>query len=444
MGDPYYPKYGNGGYNVRNYDIKVKYVPDTGLLTGTTVITATAEKALTRFNVDFALNVSAVTVNGAAAKFSKSEGLELQITPATPLAKGAEMKVAVTYAGVPAKTLVNGSTAWVTTDDGAVAVGEPEIAAWWFPSNDHPRDKATFNVSMTVPRGLQAISNGTLQKTAYAKDTETWSWQESKPMATYLAFMAIGKFDITQGKTTSGLPWVNAVTSRGGDAAKRAAQDLAKTPEIVDWLASQYGPYPFDATGGVAPQAQMGFALENQTRPVYSPKFWSYGSNLGVIVHEQSHQWFGDSVSVANWKDMWLNEGFATWTEWRYEETHGGRDANAIFKQTYDDVPDSSLNFWNVIVSDPGPGHEFDSAVYDRGGMAVQALRNKVGDPVFWSIVRGWLADHQYGNAKVTDFVAYASKVSGQDLTSFFRAWLSTAGKPTPSPELGFPASMLS
>ena len=441
IGDPYYPDYGNGGYDVAHYDVKVGFTPKSGLLTGTTTITATATQDLSRFDLDLALQATQVTVDGKPVKFAQPTAHELQVR--APWAKGHTAKIVVTYAGVPARVEVDGISPWVTTKDGGVAVGEPEMAAWWFPSNDHPRDKATFDVALTVPKGLEAISNGTLRKTAYGKTTDTWSWHEKRPMAPYLAFMAVGEFDITKGVSNSGIPFLNAVASGGGDEAKFAAQDLARTPEVVDWLASQFGAYPFDVTGGVAPAADIGFALENQTRPVYSRKFWRKGNNIGVTVHELAHQWFGDAVSVENWKDIWLNEGFASWAEWRWKETHDGPTAAATFQKTYDAYAADNAKFWNVVVSDPGPGKEFSSAVYDRGAMTLQALRTKVGDPAFFSIMRGWAKKHRYGNATVGEFVAYASKQSGQDLTSFFRTWLSTPGKPTPSAALGFPASMI-
>ncbi|GAB79431.1 putative metallopeptidase [Austwickia chelonae NBRC 105200] len=444
IGDPYYPEYGNGGYDVDNYNINVDYSTDTGLLSGTTVISAKTTQQLKQFNVDFALNVTKVTVNDKPATFRRTSQREVTITPSQSLADGADMKVAVTYSGVPSKTKINGSSRWISNDEGAVAVGEPEIAPWWFPSNDHPRDKATFDITVTVPEGMKAISNGHLLNTAYNNGTNTWSWREDRPMATYLAFVAIGKYDITRGTTPSGIPWLNAVSSRDTPETRSARKDLARNPEVIEWLASQFGEYPFTTTGGVISDIEFGFALETQSRPIYSQSFWDGGDrNISVIVHEQAHQWFGDSISLKNWKDIWLNEGFASWAEWRWEETKGELSGNQIFKQQYDEHPASDSSFWNVVLTDPGPGREFAKAEYVRGAMAVQALRNRVGESTFWAIVRGWTAKYQHGVASVEDFIEFAQEQSGQDLSTFFRAWLMTPGKPTPSAELGFPESMI-
>ena len=154
-------------------------------------------------------------------------------------------------------------------------------------------------------------------------------------MTTYLAFFVAGQFDITRSTTRSGLPVINAIASNGGREGRLAARDLARTPEVVSWNARQWGPYPFDAMGGVAPAADFGFALENQTRPVYTRGFWSGGSNIYVVVHELAHQWYGDSVAVRNWRDIWLNEGFATFATWLWSEQHGEGSARQIFKAYY-------------------------------------------------------------------------------------------------------------
>lgn len=439
IGDAYYPLYGNGGYDVRHYGIKVDYDPATDLLTGTTTITATATQNLSRFDLDLVLKATNVTVDGKPAKFRQVKGQELVVTPAKPIAKGAAMTVKVTYAGVPSATKPDGWSPWIKNPDGAIGIGEPEIAAWWFPSNDHPLDKATYDISLTVPKGVEAISNGVLRSQRFGKKTDTWNWRVRTPMASYLAFAAIGQFDVVKGETKSGLPYLNAYAVDGGEAGQRAREDLARTPEVVDWLSRVFGRYPFEAVGGVAPNGKFGFALENQTRPVYSPKFWAKGHNMGVVVHENAHQWFGDSVSVHHWQDIWLNEGFASYAEWLWDEQHGGDSAQKTFDAEYAKRP-ADAAFWRVIVADPGPDAQFSGAVYDRGAMAVHALRNRIGDAAFYQLVRTWTAKHRHGNATVAEFEALAEKISGEDLDAFFRTWLRTGARPEATVENGFPA----
>ncbi|WP_344311340.1 M1 family metallopeptidase, partial [Fodinicola feengrottensis] len=443
IGDPYYPGYGNGGYDVANYDIHVKYEPTTKVLTGTTTIVATATQALSSFDLDFALKASKVTVNHQPAKTSVN-GFELVVTPSRPLREGVPFVVTVDYSGVPSSINIPGfsSSPWVTTADGAVGLGEPENSAWWFPANDHPLDKAYYQVSITAPNGLSALSNGNLVSKRSAPGGETtWKWAELRPEATYLAFMAVGKYDVKSGVSKSGLPYTTAVAQGTDPELVAATKDIDRTPEIVDWLQQQWGRYPFDAIGGVVPNGNIGYALEDQTRPVYDPGFWAGGkSNISVVVHENAHQWFGDSVSVHHWRDMWLNEGFASFSEWLWAETHGGDSAQKSFDALYASHP-AADDWWKFIVAEPGPHHEFDSPVYDRGSLALQAFRNKVGDAMFHQVLRGWAVAHRYGNATIEDFVAYASRVSGQDLKNFFQVWLFTGARPAPTVANGFPAN---
>ena len=439
IGDPYYPDYGNGGYDVGHYNVHVGYTPAGDRLTGVTKITARTTAKLGSFDLDFVLPVSSVTVNGVAARFS-SQGHELVVTPRRALPKGQKMVVVVRYAGVPSSVSDGRISPWIQTDDGAAAVGEPEIAAWWYPSNDHPRDKATYDVRVTVAKDLEALGNGRLVSSDVVGAKRTWHWRESKPMAPYLAFFVVGQFDITTSTTAAGLPVVNAVASDGGSEGDYAAADLARTAEVVDFEAEQWGPYPFDALGGVAPAADFGFALENQTRPVYTRGFWSEGPNVYVIVHELAHQWYGDSVSVANWKDIWLNEGFASFTEWLWSEKHDEGSAADIFRTVYDAYPATS-SFWKVKVGDPGAGNEFDGAVYDRGAMTLQALRTRIGDPAFFTTMRTWASQHRYSHGSVQQYIALAEEVSGQDLGAFFDTWLFTPTKPAATQANGFPAT---
>jgi aminopeptidase N len=439
IGDPYYSDYGNGGYDVRHYGIRIHYRPSTDRVIGNTTITAVTKKRLSRFNLDLVLPASSVRVNGRKATFRQSAH-ELVVTPHRPLAAGSRMTVRVRYAGKPTSFSAHGISPWIRTRDGAAAVGEPEIAPWWFPANDHPRDKATFDVRVTVPRSVEAVGNGILVSSTRSATQRTWHWREHKPMATYLAFFVAGQLDITRSRTAAGLPVLTAVARNGGSEATFAAQDLARSPEVVDWHAAAWGPYPFDAVGGVAPAASFGFALENQTRPVYSRVFWSGGSNIYVVVHELAHQWFGDSVSVRNWRDIWLNEGFATFTEWLWSEQHGEGTAQSLFENAYTNTP-ASDPFWDVKIGNPGKGNEFNGAVYERGAMTLQALRNRIGEDDFFKVMRAWVRIHRHGNASISQFVALSERISGTQLDGFFTRWLYRGTKPAATPANGFPTA---
>jgi aminopeptidase N len=434
IGDDYYPDYGNSGYDVSHYDIRLRYTPATDRLTGTTTILATATQDLSRLNLDFVLDVSRVLVNNRPATFAREGDHELVVTPARPVAAGGAMTIVVQYSGVPSSKVAAGFTAWIRTPDGGLAIGEPEIAWWWYPSNDHPADKATFDVSVSVPEGVEAISNGVMPRPPVRETLgyTRWSWRSLKPQATYLTFLAVGQYDVTTDTSADGQVVYNGYSQLLTPELRDSAQaSVERTSEIVDWASTVFGPYPFEARGGVvAPPGTLGFALENQTRPTYSAAFFRRGSNTSVVVHENAHQWFGDSVSVAEWRDIWLNEGFASYAEWLWSERNEEGTAQEIFDYLYATYPDDAA-IWTTAPADPGVPQLFGDAVYDRGAMTLHQLRVAVGDEDFFEIVRTWAAEKKYGNATTAEFTALAEKISGEDLDALFQAWLYTPSKPT-------------
>lgn len=437
LGDEYYPLDGNGGIDVGHYDIHTRYDFDSGLLRGRTTLTLTPTRDLTRFNLDFLLPVSEVTVDGRRARHRTVQGHELVITPNRALRSGEPVRVKVRYAGRPSEERYAGESNWLADRHEVVTMNEPHMAPWWFPANDHPTDKASYDISVTVPRGLQVVANGELVQRQVAKKTVTWRWRAGEPMTSYLAFFAAGDFEIETGvQQTSGgeRPWTIAVSRQLSRHDQTASmRSLRKTPEVVAWLESQLGPYPFSTTGGVVTSLSPGFALENQTRPVY-PSLG--GDSTWLLVHELAHQWFGDSVSVARWRDIWLNEGIATFMQIRYDEAVEGRDAQKWLTDYHASLGSGDW-FWEIQVADPGRRNLFGWSVYERGGMTMQALRHRIGEDDFWLLLRTWLSTYRDANATSEQFEALAEQVSGEDLDGFFEAWLRAKGKPAKTADNG-------
>jgi aminopeptidase N len=414
---------------VVSYDLDLTYDPASDNLDGIATITATATANLSSFNLDFTgLETRSVTVDGKDAK-SAQQDEELVVTPGSGIATGTTFITKVTYGGVPRgfhdQSL--GDVGFLNTPDGAIAIGEPEVASSWFPVNDHPRDKATYTIHISAPDGLAAVANGVLQekKPAPRSGFTRWTWVENKPMASYLATMVVGTYRI-QESTHDGLPVFQAVHS---SLPSTVDATLARTPEIIDFLESQFGPYPFDAMGGIAiKDDRIRFALENQTRPIYANSFFSgSGDASWVVVHELAHQWYGDSVSVNEWNEIWLNEGFATYAEWLWAEKLGTRTADAQFTQLYNNA---NSPLWGVGPGAPGKAQLFGQSVYTRGAMALHALRITVGDAAFFQILRTWAAEKQNGNATTPEFIALAKRISGKNLDQLFNDWLYGTTRP--------------
>ncbi len=438
IGDPYYPLDGNGGYDVSHYDIRLAYQPSTDLLSGTTTILAKTTQELSRLNLDFLLKVNSVRVNNTPAAFTSTTDGELVVTPATTLARDSNLTVVVRYSDVPSTPTYKlyGFNGWTRTPTGALAVNEPQSAPWWYPSNDHPTDKATFDVSVAAPEGVEVLSNGVLvSQQQQINGWVRWNWRSTMPQNTYSAFMAIGQYDDLRTATApNGQPVITAYSDDLGANADAARASVQRTPEILEFEATQFGPYPFEAQGGVVTgNGELGFALETQTRPVYDGRAFRRGSNTYVVAHELAHQWFGGSVSVHRWADIWLNEGFATYAESLWSEHLGEGTPAEIAQFDYDSIA-ADDPFWQVLPGDPGPANQFDDAVYTRGGMTLQALRTAVGDAAFFQTLRTWAATHAYGDGSIAQFTALAEVISGKQLHSLFTTWLYTKGKPATGP----------
>jgi aminopeptidase N len=435
IGDPYFPLDGNGGIDVTRYEVHDRYRFAQRRLSGWTRLSVRATQDLSRFNLDFLLPVDRVTVDGRRAAFSRARGHELRIVPATPLLDGQRFRVRVAYAGRPGRAEYAGEANWLADDTEVVTMNEPHMAPWWFPANDHPRDRARMDIHITVPRAMQVVANGRRVSRTVQGGRATTHWRAVEPMVPYLAYFAAGSFVVRHGRN-DGLPWLVAVSRQIPKAARaRSMRLMRRTPGVVDWLETQLGDYPFSTTGGLTTGLGPGFALENQTRPTY-PVMGAGAPD--IVVHELAHQWFGDLVAVENWRDIWLNEGFATFMEVHYDATHGGRSARAWLSDLYN-AYGADDDLWNLTIADPQPRRLFDEAVYVRGAMALQALRQRIDDdPVFWTLLRTWIAENRYGNGSTEEFHTLAERVSGQELDGFFEAWLRNRSRPARTADNGF------
>jgi aminopeptidase N len=424
LGDPYYPLAGNGGYEVKHYSLDLDYERAGNRLAATAVITATATESLSRFDLDLrGFEVSRLTVNGHPADVAR-DGQELIVTPARGLPAGRSFVVRVEYAGQPTQVVDpdGSSEGWVLTPDGAFVANEPQGSPGWYPANDNPRDKATYDIAITVPEGITAIANGRLISTATQRGRTTWRWLEDSPMAPYLATATNGVFELRTSRAGP-LPLYHAVDP--AEVPKGAFDRLDAEASIIDFFAKLYGPYPFSSGGGVVDHApEVGYSLESQTRVQYGVT-----PDASTVVHEISHQWFGDDVSLTVWPDIWLNEGFATFSEWIYDERQGGPTAQQQFDTAY--ARDAADPLWAHPPADlGGPEVLFTSPPYGRGAMTLQALRTKIGDATFFALLREWCARNRYGNVTTADFVALAEELSGRQLDTFFDVWLYRPGKP--------------
>ena len=332
----------------------------------------------------------------------------------------------VTYGGVP-QPLREGTdlfkVGWQTDGREAFVVSEPAGAATFFPVNDHPSDKATYTIEVTAPADQVVAANGLLAGTHdLGQGTKVWTYEERQPMASYLVQVAIGDYELVDGGMAGDVHLRYAFHRSVADAGRAATE---RTAEMIDVLDDVYGPFPFDSYGVLVVDEPLGFALETQTLTIIGTDIVASGDRVDeILLHELSHQWVGDAVSLTTWKDIWLNEGFATYSEWLWSERTGGPDA-ATRARRY------GGGDFATPPGDPGPDELFQASVYVRGGMTLQALREAVGDDAFFRVLRTWVDEHSGGAASTEDFVALAERISGQQLDDLFARWLYAPGLPS-------------
>jgi aminopeptidase N len=438
LGDPYYPQAGNSGYEVTKYRIVINWDPATQSMNSTTTIFARAIQQLNSFYFDLVLHTDRVTVNGAPAEFAQKSFSDVYVKPEHPIAAGSTFQMVVSYSGKPGEPKQGDLQPWFVTDGEWTAAGEPESSAWWYPANDHPSDPALMDVSIRVPAGMEAISVGRLESTdaGNEKDFDTWHWVARQPMASYLNFLTIGQYELRRG-IDHGVPYVYAVSEKLSYEQRKAAfAALMISGDRIRTLETMFGPYPFSELGGVVPVHRLWFGgLETQTRPIYGARSILNGNFAPALLdHELAHMWFGDNVTLRQWNDIFTTEGYASWAQWGAAERTGGRKANDAFNRAYQRYVNND-DFWKITMIDPGQAHLFD-AVYVRGPMALQALRNVIGDQAFFKLARDWAQDP--GSRTLEEWMTAAQSYTTTDLGPFFRAWIYSPTAPARTAANGF------
>jgi aminopeptidase N len=429
IGDPLYPTLGNGGYDVLHYDLELRYAtsePGQGI-DGTATITARATQALSQFNLDFAGDsIGTITVDGRRATVVR-EGEDLVITPARAIRRNERFVVRISHfassPAVPDPDEFLGAPFFIAPDGSAWA-GQPNRAHAIFPSNDHPRDMASFSFRIDVPAGTTAVASGALRGQHTAHGRTIWRYEQREPMATELAQVAVGALTVISRGRHAGVTVRDVVPTRlAADLEPKLASELSH----LDFLEDLLGDYPFETYGSLVVDTSLGFALETQTLSLFEASFFDFDPQLfaPVMVHELAHQWFGNSVAPAQWSDVWQNEGHATWYEITSQLDPDSAEFTEQMRQLYSFGDLLRFFFGPVAAPRSGDPEElFNLNVYFGGATTLYALRQQVGAATFERIERTWVTRYRGRSASTADFIALASQVSGQDLTAFLTDWL--------------------
>ncbi|MGV9716238.1 M1 family metallopeptidase [Rhodococcus pyridinivorans] len=428
--DPYLPESGNRGYRASRYELELTYKVVSNRLDGRAKIIATTTDVRAKYSLDLAqsMRVTKVTVNGRRpAKFAHRGG-KLTVAPAEKLPAGAVLVFGVQYSGTPTPLRTMwGEVGWEELDEGSLVASQPNGAPTWFPCDDHPGSKATYRIAVTTDAPFVAIANGTLvHKTTKASRT-TRVYEQPEPMATYLATVQTGHYEI---RTLSNEP----VPQYGIHPPRlRAAfdRDFARQTEMLELFTRLFGPYPFAHYTALVTDDDLEIPLEAQGLSIFGANFCDgTGREERLVAHELAHQWFGNSLTLNRWCDIWLHEGFACYAEWLWSENSGGRSAHAHALDAHRGLARKPQD---ILLEDPGPKDMFDDRIYKRGALTLHALRVQLGDEPFFTLLRTWTAEHRHGNVTTAQFKDLAARFSDVSLRPLWEAWLSTRELP-PAP----------
>jgi aminopeptidase N len=416
--DPYLPKHGNGGYRTRHYDLVLDYRVEPNRLDGKALITATATQDLDQFALDLiGLRVDGVRVDGQPARH-EHRGPKLVVRPATRITAGASFEVEVHYGGRPRPVKGPwGDIGWDELTDGALVAAQPIGAPSWFPCNDHPSDKASYHVSVTAPSAYTVVVTGNLISRGRHGGGVRWAYDRPEPTSTYLMSVQVGRY---------------ASVDLGGSVTQRAylpqrlrprfTHDFGRQDQIMSLYERLFGPYPFGEYVVVVVDDPLDDPVEAQGMSIFGANHLDgLRTHERLAAHELAHQWFGNSLSVADWSQIWLNEGFATYAEWLWSDASGGITVDGQARLWHDRLMGLRQDF---TLADPGPRHLFDERVYKRGGLTLHALRRYIGDAPFFALIRAWATEHRHGLVSTEQFVAAATAHAGKALDAFFDGWL--------------------
>ncbi|WBP90705.1 M1 family metallopeptidase [Kitasatospora cathayae] len=424
--DPYFPNSGDHRYRLHRYEIALDYRPGPNRLAASARLSAVTNAALAEFALDLAeFRIGRVLVDGKAARYTHRGG-KLRIRPAKALAAGAAFTVEVHYTGNPRPVRSPwGGLGWEELTEGALVASQPVGAPSWFPCNDRPADKATYQVAVTTPSPFTVVSGGRLlTRTARASST-TWVYEQSAPTSSYLVTVSIGHYQPVPLAARPAPPRTGVVAQTGyvpQRLAEAFTRDFARQPEMMAYFAEVFGPYPFGEYAVVVADEELDVPVEAQGVATFGTNHLGGGwERERLIAHELAHQWFGNSVSIADWRHIWLNEGFAKYAEWLWSEHSGGPAASvhaAAAHRLLAGLPQ------DLRLGDPGRRLMFDDRLYQRGGLTVHALRRALGEDAFFAMLRDWAGVNRHGVVATGDLLAHASRYTATPLGPLFEAWL--------------------
>lgn len=417
--DPYTPQSGDRRYGVLHYDLALDYRVPTNRLLGTATLHLRMHEAAKHVSLDLVgLKVTKVRVSGDRGATFRQDQRRVKVIFGADRGAGDEFTITVDYSGAPGPRRTRwGLIGWEELEDGALVASQPTGAPTWFPCNDIPSDKATYRLEFTADPEYTVVSGGAATRSTQRGRTR-WTFQQAMPTATYLMTVQIGQYSddrVALGDTPGRLYYPQAL-------APRVHADFAQLDEMMRVFTEAFGPYPQDSYKVVVTPDDLEIPLEAQGMAIFGANHIDGAQSCErLIAHELAHQWFGNSVGVSRWQDIWLNEGFACYAEWVWSEASGGVSTHVKALAHHARLAALPLD---LMLSDPGATDMFDDRVYKRGALALHALRMTVGSELFFTFAREWTS--RFAGLAVTtdDFLGLVDEIVGADGRALMRTWL--------------------
>ncbi len=388
----------NHGIRVHHYDLDFDYKVGPNRLDAVATLSMSTTQPLDHFTLDLGDGLAVRRVGSSLSegvrRFKQSGG-KLRISLGGEVPAGTDFTLTVRYGGNPRPRRTTwGELGWEELENGALTANQPNGAPTWFPCNDTPAEKATYTFNVATDRGYTAVTNST-----------------DRPMPTYLATVQVGEF------TSVGLGERMTAWVPGPFLG-----DLVKQPDMLAFFEATFGPYPFEHYHVVVHEDPLEIPLEAAGLSIFGVNHLRRNERL--IAHELAHQWFGNSLGIASWRDIWLNEGFACYAEWLWLDFAGRVRID-------DSVRTHHRTLAPVLLADPSPKHMFDDAVYKRGAITLHALRRLVGDEAFFTAVRTYVARHAHGFVGVEDLAAALREAApGANVDGVLDVWINHTALP--------------